>query len=96
MMENREYLNSLFDIYKELLTNKEQQAFSEHYIEDLSMQEIADNPNVSKSNIGMIVKRAEQKLKDYESKLHILEKNNKIKEALITKKYNLIEKIIDK
>ena len=74
MMENREYLNSLFDIYKELLTNKEQQAFSEHYIEDLSMQEIADNLNVSKSNIGMIVKRAEQKLKDYESKLHILEK----------------------
>ena len=96
MMENREYLNSLFDIYKELLTNKEQPAFSEHYIEDLSMQEIADNLNVSKSNIGMIVKRAEQKLKDYESKLHILEKNNKIKEALITKKYNLIEKIIDK
>ena len=96
MMENREYLNSLFDIYKELLTNKEQQAFSEHYIEDLSMQEIADNLNVSKSNIGMIVKRAEQKLKDYESKLDILEKNNKIKEALITKKYNLIEKIIDK
>ena len=96
MMENREYLNSLFDIYKELLTNKEQQAFSEHYIEDLSMQEIADNLNVSKSNIGMIVKRAEQKLKDYESKLHILEKNNKIKEALITKKYNLIEKIIHK
>ena len=95
-MENREYLNSLFDIYKELLTNKEQQAFSEHYIEDLSMQEIADNLNVSKSNIGMIVKRAEQKLKDYESKLHILEKNNKIKEALISKDYNSIEKIIDK
>ncbi len=95
MMENREYLNSLFDIYKELLTMKEQQAFSEHYIEDLSMQEIADNLNVSKSNIGMIVKRAEQKLIDYETKLHILEKNNKIKEALISKKYNLIEKIID-
>ncbi len=95
MMENREYLNSLFDIYKELLTMKEQQAFSEHYIEDLSMQEIADNLNVSKSNIGMIVKRAEQKLIDYETKLHILEKNNKIKEALLKKEYKLIEKIID-
>ena len=94
-MENREYLNSLFDIYKELVTMKEQQAFSEHYIEDLSMQEIADNLNVSKSNIGMIVKRAEQKLIDYETKLHILEKNNKIKEALLKKEYKLIEKIID-
>lgn len=95
MMESREYLNSLFDLYKELLTMKEQQAFSEHYFEDLSMQEIADNLNVSKSNIGMIVKRAEQKLIDYESKLHILEKNNKIKEALLKKEYKLIEKIID-
>ena len=81
MMESREYFNSLYDIYKELLTIKEQIAFEEHYVEDLSMQEIADNLNVSKSNIGMIVKRAEQKLKNYEQKLHILEKNTKIKEA---------------
>ena len=95
MMENREYLNSLFDIYKELLTPKEQVAFMEHYMEDLSMQEIADNLNVSKSNIGMIVKRAEQKLNDYENKLHIFDKNQKIKEALLKKEYKLIEKIIN-
>ena len=95
MMENREYLNALFDIYKELLTPKEQVAFMEHYMEDLSMQEIADNLNVSKSNIGMIVKRAEQKLNDYENKLHIFAKNQKIKEALLKKEYKLIEKIIN-
>ena len=95
MMENREYLNSLFDIYKELLTPKEQVAFMEHYMEDLSMPEIEDNLNVSKSNIGMIVKRAEQKLNDYENKLHIFAKNQKIKEALLKKKYKLIEKIIN-
>ena len=62
MMESREYFNSLFDIYKELLTKKEQDAFKEHYVEDLSMQEIADNQNVSKSSVGMTIKRAEQKL----------------------------------
>ena len=94
-MESREYFNSLYDIYKELLTEKEQIAFEEHYVEDLSMQEIADNLNVSKSNIGMIVKRTEQKLEEYERKLHILEKNTKIKEALITKDYASIEKIMD-
>ena len=94
-MESREYFNSLYDIYKELLTEKEQIAFEEHYVEDLSMQEIADNLNVSKSNIGMIVKRAEQKLEEYERKLHILEKNTKIKEALINKDYASIEKIMD-
>ncbi len=95
MMESREYFNSLYDIYKELLTEKEQIAFEEHYVEDLSMQEIADNLNVSKSNIGMIVKRTEQKLEEYERKLHILEKNTKIKEALINKDYASIEKIMD-
>ena len=94
-MESREYFNSLFDIYKELLTPKEQEALKEHYVEDLSMQEIADNLNVSKSNIGMIVKRAEQKLEDYEHKLHILKKNTQIKEALRTKNYSLIEQIMD-
>lgn len=94
-MESREYFNSLFDIYKELLTPKEQESFKEHYVEDLSMQEIADNLNVSKSNIGMIVKRAEQKLEDYEHKLHILKKNTQIKEALRTKNYSLIEQIMD-
>ena len=95
MMESREYFNSLYDIYKELLTEKEQIAFEEHYVEDLSMQEIADNLNVSKSNIGMIVKRTEQKLEEYERKLHILEKNTKIKEALINKDYASIEKKMD-
>ena len=95
MMESREYFNSLYDIYKELLTEKEQIAFEEHYVEDLSTQEIADNLNVSKSNIGMIVKRTEQKLEEYERKLHILEKNTKIKEALINKDYASIEKIMD-
>ena len=94
-MESREYFNSLFDIYKELLTPKEQEAFKEHYVEDLSMQEIADNLNVSKSNIGMIVKRAEQKLNYYENKLHIFAKNQKIKEELLKKEYKLIEKIIN-
>ena len=59
------------------------------------MQEIAENQNVSKSNVGMTVKRAEQKLKEYESKLHIYDKNQKIKEALLNKDYKKIEKIMD-
>ena len=95
MMESREYFNSLFDIYKELLTKKEQDAFKEHYVEDLSMQEIADNQNVSKSSVGMTIKRAEQKLEDYEHKLHILKKNIQIKEALQSQNYSAIEQIID-
>ena len=94
-MENREYLNSLFDIYKELLTSIEQDTFKEYYVEDLSLQEIADNRQISKSSVGKTLKSATEKLEEYESKLHILEKNTKIKEALIIKDYIAIEKIID-
>lgn len=96
MMESREYLNSLFDIYKELLTQKEQVAFIEHYMEDLSMQEIADNLNVSKSGVGMMVKRAEEKLKYYESILHVYEEKKAIREALEEEDINKLKSKLKK
>ena len=93
-MENREYLNSLFDIYKELLTTIEQATFIDYYVEDLSMQEIADNRNISKSSVGKTLKIAIEKLEDYEKKLHIYDKNKKIEKALANKDYNLIKEIL--
>ena len=57
MMENREYLNSLFDIYAYLLTKTEQETFEDYYMEDLSLQEIADNKNISKSSVGKTLKK---------------------------------------
>ena len=95
MMENREYLNSLFDIYKELLTKTEQLTFMDYYVEDLSLQEIADNRNISKSSAGKTLKSAIEKLEEYESKLHIEKKNAQIKKALKNKKYSEIIQIIE-
>ena len=95
MMENREYLNSLFDIYKELLTKTEQLTFMDYYVEDLSLQEIADNRNISKSSAGKTLKSAIEKLEEYESKLHIEKKNAQIKQALKNKKYSEIIQIIE-
>lgn len=95
MMENREYLNSLFDLYKELLTKTEQETFEDYYMEDLSLQEIADNKNISKSSVGKTLKSAIEKLEEYEQKLHNYEIKIKIKEALEKQDFALIEKIID-
>ncbi len=94
MMENREYLNSLFDIYKELLTETEQETFSFYYQEDLSLQEIADNKDISKSSVGKTLKSATKKLEEYEKALKIYEKKEQIKEALKQEDYHLIERII--
>ena len=48
MEEKYIYYNNLFDIYSELLTDKEKETFSLYYQEDLSLSEIADNNNISK------------------------------------------------
>lgn len=70
MMENREYLCTLFDIYKELLTETERETFISYYMEDLSLSEIAENRDISKSSVGKTLNGAEKKLKEYESILN--------------------------
>ena len=71
MMENREYLNNLFDIYADLLTTIEKDTFISYYMEDLSLSEIAENRQVTKSNVGKTLNNVETKLKTYETKLKI-------------------------
>lgn len=73
MMENREYLNTLYDIYGELLTSVEQETFLSYYKEDLSLSEIAENRSISKSSVSKTLNQAEEKLKEYERVLKISE-----------------------
>ena len=95
---NRLYLSKLFDYYKNLLTQNEQNIFNEYYNEDLSLQEIADNLNISKSAVGKTLKIVEKKLEDYEQKLGLNLKNKKINKLLINKidenLLNLVNEII--
>lgn len=97
-MENREYLNSLFDIYKELLTKTEQETFINYYVEDLSLSEIAYNRNISKSSVGKTLKQAVEKLASFENLLKMKFIKNELNKALeinnITDLKNEIIKII--
>ena len=85
--------NKLFDVYKKLLKEDESKIFNNYYEEDLSMQEIADNYEVSKAAIGKKINNVEKKLENYENNLNIV-KNNEILEDLLTE--NDIEKIKEK
>ena len=71
MKNKRIELNNLFDCYKSLLTDNEIKCFSDYYVHDLSLSEIATNNRVSKSAVGKTIKIVEIKLLDYESKLSI-------------------------
>jgi len=98
-MENREYLCSLFDIYKELLTKTEQDTFINYYEEDLSLSEIAENRGISKSSVGKTLSGAEAKLEEYESILKIKELKQELSSILteedIKKLKSRLTKIID-
>lgn len=97
-MEKFVYFNYLLEIYKDLLTEKNAQIFEYYYGENLSMQEIADLMKVSKSFVGTTIKNTEKKLEDLEAKLHLFEKNEKLKQLLeiddVTKIKKEIETII--
>jgi len=81
-MKEREYLLSLYEIYNKLLTEKERVYFENYYYEDLSLQEIADNFEVSKSYVGKLLNNIEKKIINYEELLTINERNNKIKSII--------------
>lgn len=82
-MKEREYLLVLYEIYKELLTDKERSYFEYYYFEDYSLQEIADNYKVSKSYVSKFINSIGNKILKFESILCINGKNNKIR--VITK-----------
>ena len=81
-MKEREYLLSLYEIYSNLLTEKERSYFEYYYFEDYSLQEIADNNDVSRAYVSKYINSIESKLVDFEKALMLLEKRNKIKEVL--------------
>ncbi len=98
-MENRDYLNSLFDIYKDLLTEIEQDTFKNYYFEDLSLTEIAENRHITKASVSKTLKQVETKLINYETKLNILKTKqtltNLLNENDIIKLKEKITKIIE-
>ena len=81
-MEEVVYYNNLFDLYSELLTEKEQEVFHDYYQEDLSLGEIADNKSISRSAVQKMIKNVLEKLNYYEEKLHVYKKNCQLSEIL--------------
>lgn len=74
----RDYYIALFDIYRELLTLKQQEYFIAYYYDDFSFAEIADLKNVSRNAVFDQIKKAINVLEEYEEKLALLKKKNKL------------------
>ena len=81
-MKDFVYYNALFDIYGDLLTDNEKNSFRDYYQEDMSLSEIADDKNISRSAVSKTLKVLLDKLNYYEDVLHIYEKSLKLRDAL--------------
>ena len=74
--------NSLLQIYGHLLS-KTQYVFADAYFSyDLSLSEIAEAHDVSRSAVEDAIKKALKKLDEYEKELKVLDKNSQILELV--------------
>ena len=73
-LEKKEWLNQLFDLYGDLLTEKQQSYFKLYYFEDYSLQEIAEVFEVSRNAVFDHLKKTEDHLISYENTLKLYQK----------------------
>ena len=67
------YLNNLFDLYQSLLTPAQSEIFNEYYNDNLSLSEISEIHNISRSAASYSLKLVRKKLEKFEAKLHLNE-----------------------
>lgn len=85
----------LLDYYGELLTKHQRDILDEYLNEDLSMNEIADNYQITKSAVQDLIKRSFQQLQEYEKALKLIEKDKKL-DVVLNDMKNEKNKLLDK
>ena len=70
--------NKLFASYKALLSSTQQEILEAYFCFDLSLSEIAENRDVSRSAIEDALSKGCSKLEEYEDKLHLSENKEEI------------------
>lgn len=81
-IEKTNKINNLLDLYKDLLTEKQQEIMDMYFLYDLSLSEIAEDTNTTRSAVFDLIKRTTKTLQKYEDKLHLLEKREKLQEII--------------
>ena len=69
---DKNYGNLLLDFYKDLLTKRQIEVLEYYFSDDYSMQEIAEELNISKSAVSDNIHRALEQLNTYEEKLNLI------------------------
>ena len=81
-MEKIVKVAQLYDVYGQLLNEKQRDVINCYYNEDLSLQEIADNDGRSKQAISDMINRSVDKLFEFEDELSLLKSKTELVGAL--------------
>lgn len=94
-MDDKFRLVELYLIYEGLLTDKQRLYFRSYALDDLSLQEVAENYQVSRNAVHNMIKGVVKALNKYEDTLKLYAKKNKIIKLLDKEKSNLKDEIIN-
>ncbi len=86
-MKELVYYTMLYDIYGNLLTDKQKEYFEAYYFNNLSLSELASIYNISRNAIHKQLKETIKRLENYEDNLRLAKKNEMLE--------NIIETISD-
>ena len=73
-MDKKVEISMLWEIYGNLLTDKQKEYIDYYYNQDLSLSEIAENDDITRQAVRDIIKKGERKLFEYEEKLLFMKK----------------------
>ena len=92
-MENdkRQDLIKYYELYNSLLTEKQKEYFEDYYFYDLSITEIALNHDISRNAVFDQIKRINKALEEYENKLNLSKKIDKIAKMDFDKKEEILK-----
>lgn len=81
-MEDIFEITLLFDFYGSLLTDKQRDIVDMYYNLDFSLQEIADELNISRQTVFDTIKRSKVNLFSFEEKLQLIKRHQNIKDCV--------------
>lgn len=74
--------NNLYDCYFELLTDKQRKYFEDYYFRNLSLGEMSEDYQISRNAIYKQIQITTKKLREYEEKLNLYKKKQKLEEII--------------